>query len=199
VLWGNYVVGLTAEKQEQSIYQPLTEALTSAVDSMLDREAWNERLSWESDAGLGQMWGWYKQNWFNWRGGLAAMIGCLLLVLLVKGTVVAVRITRWSTAKLCARTGRVQPIVEFYARLERAIARHGIKRLPAQTQHEFAQVAGGRLAETPQFAALSALPTMIVNMFYRVRFGGHPLDTSEAAKVEHALSLLESAKTSGRH
>ena len=164
---------------------------------MLDREAWNERLSWESDAGLGQMWGWYKQNWFNWRGGLAAIIGCLLLLLLFKGTAVAVRATRWSAAKLRARTGRVQPVVEFYARLSQS---PGMALAFASPDAARVRPGGGRSsAETPEFAALSTLPTTIVNMFYRVRFGGHPLDTSEAAKVEHALSLLESAKTSGRH
>jgi len=194
VLWGNYVVGLTAEKQEQSIYQPLAEAFTTAADSMLDRETWEERLSFSSNAGLSDVWSWYKQNWFNWRGGLAAIGGCLVVVLLVKFAMVFLRFLRWLAALWRTRSTHKQGVVEFYARLERAIARHGMKRLPAQTQHEFAQAAGARLSEAPEFAALSALPATIVDLFYRVRFGRHPLDSAEAARVEHALSQLESAR-----
>ncbi len=60
-----------------------------------------------------------------------------------------------------------------------------------QTPYEFALAAGGDLAERPGCNPLAALPRRIVEAFYRVRFGRHPLDSAEAQAVEQALSALE--------
>ncbi len=81
---------------------------------------------------------------------------------------------------------------EIYGRLERVLARHGYRRrATGQTPYEFALAAGGDLAERAGCNPLSALPRRVVESFYRVRFGRHPLDSAEAQAVEHALSALE--------
>ena len=41
--------------------------------------------------------------------------------------------------------------------------------------------------------AVATVPRQIVDAFYRVRFGGHSLDSGEAEAVERALSSLETA------
>ena len=83
--------------------------------------------------------------------------------------------------------------VAFYRRLERILARQGLTRPPHQTQREFALQAGARLAQCGGLEPLAALPLGIAEAFYRVRFGGEPLDRSQATAVEEALGRLARA------
>ena len=66
------------------------------------------------------------------------------------------------------------------------MARQGLVRAPAQTQHEFA-AAGTRLASLTGEGRLAAVPAVIADAFYRVRFGRTPLDNLQTQAVEQAL------------
>jgi hypothetical protein len=85
------------------------------------------------------------------------------------------------------------PVLEMYRRLESVLAQQGLARQPSQTAFEFAVVAGGELAGHAQHRRVAHLPRRIVELFYRVRFGGSTLDSQEAEAVEHALAELELA------
>jgi hypothetical protein len=136
-------------------------------------------------------------NWFSWRGGLVAMLLCLMLVGVY-------RWLRWIgrlLGRLLSRTGdriaaRAAVQVAFYRRLLRLLERHGLKRPAGQTPREFAMAVSGQFAASPELRAAAPLPRQVVEAFYRVRYGGRPLDKQEAQAVEQALSELEAALTS---
>jgi hypothetical protein len=88
--------------------------------------------------------------------------------------------------------------IAFYQRLESLLKRQGLVRLAGQTQREFAAAAGGRLADVPHLQAVAGVPRRVAEAFYRVRFGGPPLDSREEQAVEQALRDLEAALGQGR-
>jgi hypothetical protein len=85
------------------------------------------------------------------------------------------------------RHGRRRVEIAFYQRFENLMARQGLVRGPAQTQHEFAAAAARRLAAATGETQLAALPALIVKAFYLVRFGQMPLDNLQTQAVEQAL------------
>ena len=85
---------------------------------------------------------------------------------------------------------KARPDVDFYIRLEALLARHGLVRSAGQTQHEFAAVAGAKIAEVTGRPHVASLPARVVEAFYQVRFGRHPLDSPQTEAVEHALAEL---------
>ena len=198
VLWSNYVVGLNAKRQQQGIYEPLAAGARAAFENLFGREVWSRRMRALATSPVGTFWDWYRRHWFSWRGGLVS-IGASLVLL---GGYFAIG---WFTSALRrfglmsdGRNAHDPPTLEMYRRLEAALARQGFERRPAQTAHEFAVAAGGNLAESVDHRRVSHLPRRIVEMFYRVRFGGRTLDNREAEAVEHALTELERALGRGR-
>ena len=105
--------------------------------------------------------------------------------------VLMVRIGRrlWarSNGNRARRRGRRGVEIAFYRRFESLMARQGLVRAPAQTQHEFAAAAGMRLASQTGESRLAALPAVVADAFYRVRFGRTPLDNLQTQAVEQAL------------
>jgi hypothetical protein len=133
------------------------------------------------------------------------------LVLVAVGVVLAMLVlaAAWLLARLARRfrgrrgAGRfVQSRgrrieVGFYRRFEAILARQGLVRAAAQTQREFAAVAGRLLAARTGEDRLAALPTVVTEAFYRVRFGRAPLDKIQAQAVEHALVEIAAVKRTG--
>jgi hypothetical protein len=74
-------------------------------------------------------------------------------------------------------------MTDFYRRFEKLLARRRFRRHPAQTQREFA-------SEVARRAGAAPLLNRIVEAYYRVRFGGRPLDSHEAAAIEKTLEEL---------
>ncbi|MCH8924344.1 MAG: DUF4129 domain-containing protein [Planctomycetes bacterium] len=92
-----------------------------------------------------------------------------------------------------------RPDVPFYRTLEKMLAREGIRRTASQTQREFAFAAGAQLADRPALGAVAGLPRQVADAFYRVRFGGHALDNTQAQAVEQALAELGRALQASRN
>ncbi len=84
-------------------------------------------------------------------------------------------------------------LIEFYERFARLMQTQGLRRGPAQTQHEFALQASDLLAQRLKSAGVIDVPAEISELFYRVRFGDETLSEEEAAKAELLLSRLEHA------
>jgi hypothetical protein len=88
----------------------------------------------------------------------------------------------------------VAPAVAVYARLLALLARHmALAPRPAQTPRELAADAREVLEATPAAAALAGVPDRVVDLLYRVRFGGRPLDEAEAGALAERLDELEAA------
>ncbi len=193
VLWSNYVVGLNSKRQQQGIYQPLSEGVSAAVDNLVSAQVWQARFHAVANSPVGTFWDWYRRHWFSWRGGLVAAGFSLVVAFGYFAVGWLLRALRKLGLVGTARASSEPPVLEMYRRLEAALAQHGFARRPAQTAYEFAHAAGGNLAESIEHRRVAHLPRRIVELFYRVRFGGRTLDNSEALAVEHALVELERA------
>jgi hypothetical protein len=193
VLWTNYVVGLNARRQKQNIYEPLAETTGAAADMLVSPQAWRARWRALGNSHLGTFWEWYRRHWFSWRGGLVAAGFSLFVIALGWAVRAWVGVLRRLGLVGARRYSNERPVLEMYRRLEAALGKLGLRRHPAQTAYEFASAAGADLAESIEHRRVAHLPRRIVDVFYRVRFGGRTLDKLEADAVEHALVELERA------
>jgi transglutaminase-like putative cysteine protease len=81
-----------------------------------------------------------------------------------------------------------------YARLVRLLARRGrLKRAAWQTPRELAAGARGLLTARPLTAALADLPDRVVDLFYRVRYGGQAPEPGEVVRLNARLDELATA------
>jgi transglutaminase-like putative cysteine protease len=128
-------------------------------------------------------------------GGLeAALFTGLALAVTLPVTFMLVRGGR--RRRLPAGSSCRAPTVPFYARLLQLLARHcRLRPATGQTAREFAEAASGHLADQPATAALAGVPVEAAALFYRVRFGGRPLDDGESRAIDHHLDLLAAALT----
>jgi transglutaminase-like putative cysteine protease len=185
LLWNDYVLGLDSERQREAIYGPLVRQ----VKALFSREAWSESYFLRTLT--------HRGNWFSWRAGVAVLLLGAALVLLYRLlsrllTVLAPRLRERRRQRQLWRARQV----EFYLRLEKILARHGMRRPPGQTQREFAQQA---INHIPMFPAVTVL-TSVTEAFYRVRFGGEHLEKEETHQLEQSLAQLErelTASTAG--
>jgi hypothetical protein len=106
------------------------------------------------------------------------------------------RIQSWLSRWAIARHQRV--IVDFYDKLETLLARHQNPRPEQLTQLEFAKEARDWLAASAETSAVAQVPVDITQVFYRVRFGGSPLDSAERKLVEQSLAQLSTALAARR-
>lgn len=189
-VWTDYILGLTAKRQRESIYEP--------VANRTDPETWASTL-----ARLRKL----RQLLLPWFQGLSLLLGVMLTAGLATSLALVWR--RWhrvrqpdaSPSRWPWRAGAVAPggarwvagpSVLFYRRLEVALGRLGLSRNPGQTPRELAMQAGHRLAALlPQTAAVAELPSLIVEAFYRARFGPVELPELSLRTVEAQLVQLE--------
>ena len=191
-LWANYVMEMNRFRQRRAIYEPLVRSMRSAVRSLRDPNWWRgllEKITAPFDFRL-----WKVDQWFSFRGGLAAMVAAGLLVLAYwSGRFLMRSVFARLTGNADSATRRPRATVAFYRRLENLLRKRGLVRSASRTQHEFAAAAGAHIAKSTGDDQLAALPDRVVEAFYRVRFGGFTLDTQQAQAVEHALHQLQQA------
>jgi hypothetical protein len=199
LLWRDYVLGLNDKRQEESIYKPLADRTTAALEVALAPSTWRKKIQ-DSLSSLGiKAPRWLGGTWFSWRAALAAMALCVVLVVMAKLLArLARRMFGWKRRSRTVTPVRAVHRIEFYERLVALLARHGLHRAAGQTQREFAGVAGGHLSDSPSARGVRGVPRQIVDAFYRVRFGNSTLDKQECEAIEHALGKLEETVVSGQ-
>lgn len=204
-LWSTYVVSLSLNRQQQSLYDPLQGSVSSgwgSVSSIL-------RLAREGVA-------WAKgtlssSEQFLSPGGAALGLALLALAWMfiryarrgLRGARRALRATRpnwarralaWLAMKLTGR--RPDPtgmIVEFYEQFLSLMRTAGQARRDDQTQREFASHVEEALSDRLTASDLRQFPSELAELFYRVRFGSGRLEALEAGNIEQRLGRLESA------
>jgi transglutaminase-like putative cysteine protease len=191
-LWDRYVIQMDRSRQREAIYQPVHDVVTGVARSVGDLTWW--RGLFKSIRGLLGLDRWTGLSG-EWLDGLLAT--ALAIGLFTTGHW-GFRVTRavWVRSSGGRRSaGKRSPRsqVAFYRRLESVLARCGMIRPVSHTQREFAREAETRLVQRMGDERLATIPTRVVEAFYRVRFGGPPLDKQEAEAVEQALVQLESA------
>jgi transglutaminase-like putative cysteine protease len=192
--WTHWVLGMDANRQDELIFQPIARALEAPIAAVRGDRSFSERIRGWFAAATDALSRWIGGDWFSWRGGLAAVVLCLILLAVAS----AVR-AAWRWLRRVARADRLLPTgplggrIAFNERFQRLLARHGWTRQPGQTSLEFAEWVGRRLAHSPLDRDAATAPRRIVDAFYQVRYGRRALDNRQAAAVEKALADLESA------
>jgi hypothetical protein len=124
---------------------------------------------------------------FGWA---AANLPYLLVVVLV--LLVLVYLARFALQWLGVTPTGTLVTEPFYQRLLQMLAWYrGLEPQPAQTPREFGAAAGQVLDAEPKARAVAALPAWIIELHYRVRFGGRPLGQQEKSDVEARLEELK--------
>ncbi len=194
-VWSNYVMEMDRSRQREAVYQPLVRWARQTARRLSDPQWWLGL--WHALIGALNPAGWQLERWFNWRGVLVVVLALMLAPLAWRN---CRRLIRAILARLTARpdsaTAGVRARVDFYRRLEAVLARHGQVRPAALTPREFALAAGRRMAESTGQEQLAPLPELIVEAFYRVRFGQIPLDETQSEAVRAALEALEESSQS---
>lgn len=185
-LWNNYVLDMDRPRQQETIYRPVAGMVRSALDQVLEGQWWSE-LAAAAQARLGVWW-----------QLLALILGVVLLALVGLMVYLVSRLVRLGSGgvfRLFARSAAAgdgaAAVVQFYRRFEVALAARGLVRPPHQTQREFALAIGPELALRTGDPRLADGAAEIAAAFYQVRFGGQPLDKTQAQAVEQALAQLE--------
>jgi hypothetical protein len=203
-LWSTYVVSLSLNRQQQTLYDPLQGSVSTgwgSVRGVLQRVA--AAVAWVKDA-LSS-----PEQIFTPRG---AATGLLLIVV----AFVAVKLVRqassqwqrsvrrvswrksfvhffvWLFEKLSGR--RPDParvVVAFYEQFQALVAARGLYLRHDQTQREFAVLVEETLAERLARSGLTHFPSELSELFYRVRFGAAELQPVETIEVENRLQRLK--------
>jgi transglutaminase-like putative cysteine protease len=190
-VWTDYILGLTAKRQRESIYEP--------VANRTDPETWAS--AFERLRGV-------RQRLLRWIQAVSLALPAVLALGLAAGLGLSWR--RWRQGRQPGilpslwqwrRNGHVgedqhsTPLatVQFYQRLEAALSQLGLSRCLGQTPRELAVQAGQRLAALLPQAAVAHLPSLIVETFYRVRFGKADLPDDDSREIEAQLGQLEEA------
>jgi hypothetical protein len=190
-VWTDYILGLTAKRQRESIYEP--------VANRTDPETWASTL--ERLRGV-------RQRVLRWMQAVSLVLPAILALGLAAGLVFSWRrwrqgrqpgilpsLWQWRRNGNAGKHKRATPLatVQFYQRLEVALSQLGLSRGLGQTPRELAAQAGQRLAALLPQAAVAQLPSLIVETFYRVRFGKADLPDQDSREVEGQLVRLEGA------
>jgi transglutaminase-like putative cysteine protease len=192
-LWSDYILGLNARRQRESIYKPVVDFATQAIATLRDPHTWQQ----------------LAEAYVAWIRDRLALFVAATFVLIVAvawgGWQFWRRIRRdtadspapsdpwWRRRSRRSHGSRRRVRVEFYEQLEALLARYGIRRPRHETQREFADDAAGRLRSMPRARHAAGLPARIVEVFYRVRFGNRGLEAADSRQMEHAISELSQA------
>jgi hypothetical protein len=118
---------------------------------------------------------------------LAKSAGLFLLVLAV---LLAAGFVRRRLRRRAA-SPRLSGVGALHARLVALLGRHvSLRPERGQTPREFAETARRVLQARPWLVDLAGLPGRVVEVFYRVRFGGEPLTESESCSLNAELGRL---------
>ncbi len=180
-MWESNVLDISLERQEDVIYQPMRDFLSSLVK--FAREFWQSPQTSLSTIVILVA---DPRNWMTVPGAIALFALAGLLWMLRRKTTWF----RWKRAPQNSLDDERQR-VEFYERFARLMRAHGCVRQPTQTQDEFVREVHdtliGRL--TDDSLRHSLLP--LGRLFYLVRFGAGELTSTEKAELNGMLTRLE--------
>jgi hypothetical protein len=83
--------------------------------------------------------------------------------------------------------------IPFQRRLLAILAKIGLKPVSGQTPREFAAAVASQLSMHPETRTAASIPEYATELYYRVCYGGIPLDATEQMQIDQRLDELESA------
>jgi len=198
-LWNDYVTGLNRDRQRQTLSAPLWDRLIAWLGAIVDPEQWRQWSAATLSKWL-RRWGIVNElGGFGWRMIVGVLVLVVMAILVARPLVALAKYLgrgclqvvaigwNWVGSQLRrSRGGRV----EFYERLERLLARKGLRRLPQQTPREFLQAVEVSAPVDVHRQLWRDAAWQVVEAFYRVRFGNAALDKAETNTIEQALECV---------
>lgn len=185
-VWTFYIVGFNAERQQRFLYGPIRRLFIEARRGFV-----------MMGDGLRQAFGWMFQfrdvsSFISLRGFVVTFVLLTFVVLLTWTVRFVMRRLRRLWGTLSADESAFAAGVIFYRRLAALLAEFGLERPPAETPREFARRAAGFLAgHGSGNESLADVPPLVVDAYYRIRFGHLDLDSDALRLVETRLDALE--------
>ncbi|SIN91700.1 protein of unknown function [Singulisphaera sp. GP187] len=187
-IWVFFVVGYNADRQQRLIYEPIRQLVNEARSgfAMMGQSIRPLLANLLHFKDVGQF--------ISVRGFFVSFTALFLLVMLTRAFLWVVgRILRWFRGTDQDPSSLSAGVV-FYRRLTQLLADYGLDRPPAETQHEFARRAtvfltGGGL----KTESVADVPRLVVDAFYRVRFGHLTLSPEVLMSIEARLDALEAS------
>lgn len=185
-IWVFYVLGFDHDRQNKLVYGPIR-ALASEVTHGFSLLNTSIRTFFR------QVFG------FENLSSLISIRGFFVSFILLTTLVLGLRSIFWLIRRLVRMyrgsetdSANIVAGILFYRRLALTLGKFGVKREPAETQQEFARRAA-RFLETRNSDALpvTEVPGLVVDAFYRVRFGHLELATETLRELEHRLDDLD--------
>jgi len=178
-LWGEYVLNMDTEKQTTNIYRPIRETGWFVLERICNIGFWLEAIE-NIPSFYGRLFAdrradrWSVSDWAVLLTPIAVLGAFAYLVRhYVK------RLLAWFQ-RISEHERRRRITIDFYVRMERILAKHGIER---------------RYGETPkEYVLRSDLPNgtlPVVDAFYQVRYGAAELDDDELQTIRSCLDELE--------
>ncbi len=181
-IWVFYIVGFNADRQNLLLYGPIKTLIAEA------------RNGFEIIGTTIRGWLHFPspESFFSLRGFVVSFVGLLVLAGLA-------RLATWPIRRLVRKfSGSVasgpdgSAGVAFYGRLLRLLGEFGLERPPAETPREFARRAAVFLSGHGSGTDVVAdVPPLVVDAFYRFRFGDHTLGDDNSSHVNARLDALE--------
>ena len=192
-IWSDYILGLTAKRQRETIFDPVVEKA--------DPQAWSaswKRLAEQRVAVLAQLAEFWRTCWWLVLAGVVLLIVGLILRVKAKrpqllAIVAAVRpwVSKWTGRNGSQGPGRGNHQVAFYRRFESLLTKYGATRPASKTPREFAAEFAAQQLACGQAESLGPVMEAVVAAFYRVRYGQLPLDEPQAQWLDAELTRLE--------
>ena len=184
-IWTFYIVGFNSERQQRFLYEPIR---TLFFEARRGFQMMGQGLQEAS----GWMFHFRDVSFFSRRGFFATFVGLSLLALLFWSIRLAARRLRkyWGGSRSGELT--LPAGVMFYRRLVSLLGEFGLDRPPAETPREFARRAAGFLAgHGSGNESVADVPPLVVDAYYRIRFGHLDLEADSLRFVESRLDALE--------
>lgn len=183
-VWVFYIIGFDAERQYRVIYEPIIALFQEAKNGFLIiiqafKDLWNGTKQLSDLRRLFSLSGFF--------GGLVLAVFAIVLVQLSRFVVNRV-LRRWN-AKRRQRASASE--IEIYHRLEMLLGELELNRSHNETPREFAQRVGVVLSERFVEAGVEGIPDLVVDLFYKIRFGGLSIDAESLDSMGRRLNLLE--------
>lgn len=185
-VWVFYILGYDSSRQNKLLYNPIKYTVQKV------HEGYVMLWRWARDA-VAHLFRFHSiSSFISFRGFLVSFIVLAAAALLF-------RMVSWLVRRLIRflrgapdDDGALTPGILFYRRLVQLLSGFELQRGPAETQNEFAVRAARFLAgKGARTEAVAAVPSRIVDAFYRVRFGRQDLDPETLSSLEHDLDALE--------
>jgi hypothetical protein len=179
-IWIFYIVGFNSERQNRFLYAPIRALILEAKNG----------FAIIGDAIRGWLHFPSVESFFSLRGFVVSFVALLLLVGFVRLVAWAIRRRRLSGSKSEGSTESAG--ILFYRRLLHVLSGYGLERPPAETPREFARRAAVFLSgHGSGTEAVADVPPLVVDAFYRIRFGDHTIGDDDFAHVTARLDALE--------